>query len=145
MKTIFAFALFALFATPVFAAQTKTLVCKSLDKKPFVQISSISVVLPDYEKQTNLEWINQTVKIAWINPDDKVLNREKVDMKADQIDERMGMLKGSFSLGGDYGDVGVLMFYSYDDNEVIVLTDVATDGPIYKGLTRCKVPSDAQK
>jgi len=132
----FLFALLAIISTNAFAAP-ETLSCRSLDKMPEFELTAIKVELPNTEEAMPGAWSSQTVELFWKSEDEQLNITDKVDMRLTKLGYS-DVLNGAFDIGEDFGGINMSLIYDYDNNEIVAILDISTDGPVTMNIYRCK-------
>lgn len=135
MKSIL-FAIAMLLVSPIVNAKTVELQCSPVEAGgTMFESLKLKLQSPD-DKGGSIapgEWMSQKISLSYGSASDAV----KLQVPMKQLDGE-NILKGGFEVGNDFGTANLLLVYDYDNENVVAVIQVSTDGPITVETQRCK-------
>ena len=114
--------------------ENKTVICDAVaTTRAMFKNLKITLNLPDEEVQAPGKMETQLVEVT------SSYDKEKRKVKMSLVDlGQSELLSGAFDIGSDFGSVGLFLFDDYDKNQLVVILNIPTDGPITKEIYICK-------
>lgn len=124
-----------LFLAAVAQAKPVELKCRSVEGSTVLEAMTLTLEMPDDQNGTVApgDWMSQTVTVKYGAGNDRVRLRAPMTL----IDGS-NLLRGGFRIGADFGSANMVLAHDYDNEEVVALLQVSTDGPITVETHRCK-------